>query len=297
MIQGNNCPSIVILQENVSYYLNYGQHYTATVTTTSGGNKLLNITLINNFESLLVMTDLNPTVDLVYYRVRPTKMLHGELIKEIVESAGMTVNNASITTSNALLPVYAALSIPKYDETDFEYYLNYLQHVLESTFGHVSLNNNFELVYSLFTDPVSTNEITDTEILKDTFTTSIDYQDIISQIIAYNPHANSVEFVDKTGTSLKSLKSQYLHGFSRTIRFQHCLEDITTRLAQMLEYRSNRVAKYSMDTATKNLDSKIGDDFKLNKSGLLGELTKQVKLIGIDKRSNMTSIILTDLGV
>jgi len=296
-IQGNNCPSIVISQNAISYYLNYGQHYTATVITTSGGNKLLNITFNNNFESLLGMTELSPTIDIVYYRVRPTRMLHGELVKEIVESAGINVNSASIVASNLLLPVYTSLSIPKYDENDFSDYLSYLQHILESTFSYVALNNNFELVYSLFTDPTSIDEITDTEIILDSFFTTIDYQDIVSQIIAYNPHANSVEFVSKTGTSLKSFKAQYLHGFSRTVRFQHCLEDITSRITQMLEYRSNRVAKYSMDTASKNLDSKIGDDFKLNKNGLLGELTKQVRLIGIDKKSNMTSIILTDLGV
>lgn len=296
-IQGNNCPSIVIVQDSVAYYLNYGLHYTASVTITTGGNKLLDITLVNGFETSLGMTDLDPSADVVYYRVRPSRMLHGELVKEIVETAGLVVNSASVTNANALLPVYASMSIPSFDEIDYEDYYKYLQHVLESTFSYVSLNNNFELEYALFADPTSSDEITDTEILLDSYMVKVNYKDIISQLIAYNPHANSVEFVDKTGTSLKSLKSQYLHGFARTVRFQHCLEDITGRISQILKYRSNRVAKYSIDTATKNLDSKIGDDFKLNKVGLLGELTKQVKLIGIDKKSTMASIILTDLGV
>jgi hypothetical protein len=35
----------------------------------------------------------------------------------------------------------------------------------------------------------------------------------------------------------------------------------------------------------------------LNKSGLLGELTREVKLISIDKDSTQSTLILTDLGV
>lgn len=297
-LQSNNCPSILIRHEDIVHYCMYGRDYTATVATTSGGNKTLDITFSTSLEATMGWaTPLDPSSDEVYFRVRPAKIYHGDLLKKITESVGLIVNAASITAINAALPVYSALSIPKFDEVDYDSSLFYVEHVLESVFGYIYLDNNFELVYELFTDPSSTETITDTDIAKGSYSVRIDYQDIISQLIAYNPHANSNEFVAKTGTSLESKTAKCLHGFSRSTRFQHCLEDITGRLSQILKYRSNRSAKYLMKTITKNLDSHLGEDFNLVKSGLLGVSSKQAKIISINKGVNSSSLTLTDLGV
>lgn len=296
-IQSNDCPSVVIYKNSIVYYCFYGRDYIANVTTTTGSNKLLDIEFTTTLEGNLGITALDPTIDAIYYRVRPTILKHGDFVKKIIESSGLICNNASITAANSLLPVNVSFSIPKFDEGDYGNYYNYLQEVLSSTFGYVYLNNSFEIEYKLFQNPTSTNQITDTEILLDSFGINIEYQDIISQIIAYNPHANSEDFVSKTGTSLRSIKTEYLHGIVKTTRFQHCLEDITSRLSDILNFRSSQLVTYQMETGTKNLDSEIGEDFNLVKSGLLGENSKQVKLISIEKGSDKSTIILTDLGV
>jgi hypothetical protein len=295
-IQGNNCPSLVVSQDNNLFYLQYGRDYTATVTTTSSGNKLLNITLVNDFETPLAMTPLDPSSSTLYYRVRPSIVKHGAAIKMLLDKSGMPTNASSFTTADTDYPINVNFSIPNVYESDYENYIKYIEELLASTFGYIYLNNNFEFAYKLFTTPSSIDEITDGEMLKDSYSLQIEYQDIVTQIISYNPHCNSEEFVAKTGTNLKNIKAGYLHGFFNTTRFMHYLEDITTRLPDILNYRSNRSTRYIFETAVKNLDTQLGDDFLLSKSGLLDGETKAVKIISIDKYTLKTQVIATDLG-
>lgn len=296
-ITSNNCPSIVILQNGLKYYLQYGRDYTATVTTSSSGNKILDITFVNDFETPLTMTPLDPSVDVVYYRVRPTILKHGATIKLLLDKAGMPTNASSFTTADTNYPINVNFSIPNVYETDYENYIKYIEELLSSTFGYIYLNNSFEFAYKLFTTPSSIDEITDAEVLKNSYSLQIEYQDIVTQIITFNPHCNSEEFVAKTGTNLKNIKAGHLHGFFNTTRFMHYLEDITTRLPDILNYRSNRSTRYAFETAVKNLDTELGEDFLLSKDGLLDGETKAVKIISIDKYTLKTQVIATDLGV
>lgn len=295
VVTSNNCPSIVVYQDQVAYYCQYGRDYTATVTTTSGGNKYLTITFANNFEANHAgMVDLNPQGDRVLYRVHPAIKKHGDILKLILEKSGMTVNSASITAANASLNVNAAFSIPYFDENDFKSYYSYIQDILKSTFGFIFLNNSFEIEYKLFSTPSSSTTLTETEILKDSFSSNIEYQDITTQLIAYNPHFNSSDHVAKTGVSAESNKAIHLHGVTNVDRFIHVLEDITGRINDIMNYKSNRSAKYNLETATFNLDSEIGDEF-LVETDLYGLTQESMKIIAISKQKNKASLILTDL--
>ena len=299
IIVTNKAPSIVIQQSATTFhYCLYGRDYTATESTTSGGNKYLKIDFVNNFEanhSGLVILD--PTQHKVLFRVKPdqTNILHGSVAKFLLEKAGLTVSSSSVTTSNTTLAVNANFSIPQFDETDYAEYYKYVQLILESALSYLTLNNSFEIEYNLFDVPSSTDTITDTEILEGTFETDIDYKDIITQIIAYNPHYASTEATSTSSSSETSLKAEHLHGINRTVRFRHVLEDIGAVLEDIIAIRAERMATYSFETKTKNIDSILGDEFLLSKSGLLGgDSSKSIRILDLQKGAYKTKVKVSD---
>lgn len=296
----NKAPSVVIQQNATTFhYCLYGRDYTATESATSGGNKYLKITFTNNFEanhSGLVALD--PTQHKVLFRVKPdqTNIKHGSVLKFLLEKAGLTVNASSVTTANTSLDVNANFSIPQFDETDFHEYFKYIELILSSALAYITLNNSFEIEYKLFSAPSSASEITDTDILEGTFETEINYKDIVSQIIAYNPHYSSPEATSTSSDSESSLKAQHLHGVNKTVRFRHVLEDITGRIVNIMKVRRERYATYNFDSKIINIDSILGDEFLLNKTGLLGgDSTKSVKVMELQKGIERTQVIATDL--
>lgn len=301
-ILANNCPAIVIDNFDGTYYPLYGRDYTAAITTTTGGNKYLQITFTNNFESSLSMATLDPGNMTTYYRIRPdtTNAKHGSVLKLMLENAGLTTLASTFTTANTDLAVNCNISIPSIFESDFGSYVKYIQDILKSTLGYLTINNSFEVEYYLFVAPAGTVTITDTDILENSPRIEIEYRDIVSTIIAYNPNYASDEAIedvnDTPSKTLSSNKAQYLHGINNTIRFVHSLESINARLPEILNLRSERRATYFFKTKTLNLDSIIGNDFILSRAGILGsEATKNLKVIGIQKTQNDVQLILTDL--
>ncbi len=296
----NKAPSLVIQRDasNVHYCL-YGRDYTATESATSGGNKYLKITFTNNFEANHTgLLAIDPTQHKVLFRVKPdqTNIKHGSVLKFLLEKAGLTVNSSSVTTANSSLDVNANFSIPQFDESDYSEYYKYIELILSSTLAYITLNNSFEIEYKLFSTPSSTTQITDTDILQGSFDTEINYKDIVSQIIAYNPHYSSPETTATSSDSETSLKAQYLHGVNKTVRFRHVLEDITGRIESIMKVRRERYATYEFDSKIINIDSILGDEFLLVKSGLLGgDSSKSVKIMEIQKGIESTQLTATDL--
>jgi len=296
-VESNSCPSLVIAGPETKFYPVYGRDYTSSVITTSGNNKKIQVTFIDNFEANHVGLDcLDPTIHFVGFRVHPVSMKHGECLKYLLEKGGLEINAASFASADLLLPVNVNFSIPTlFESGEPSAYLEYAQLILSSSFGYLTLNNYLELEYKLFQAPSSSLIISDTEILKDSFDTEIEYSDIVSEIIAYNPHCWSGE-MPLNAKTLTNPKAYYLHGIDKIERFIHCLEDMSTRLADILAVKSERLASYNFKTKTINLDSRIGDDIKLSNSRLLGESsTKDCKIVSINKTSNSSTIKAIDL--
>ena len=296
--------SIVIVDENDAvYYLLWDRDYTVSDATTANGNKLRTVTLADNFEANHAgLTALDPTQHVVYYRVKPdiTNGQHGSILKELLEAAGLTVDSASITAANTAFNVDANFSIPNYDEEDYKKYYDYVQDILKSTLGVIFIANDFEIEYVLLDAPSSTSDITDIQIIKNSFNISLEYQDIVSQIVAYNPHYSSIEATDDTSASpsasATSNKARYLHGINKTIRFVHVLENMTDKITELIAIKAERFANYKFSTVALNLNSEIGDDLRLNKTGILGgDSTKELTIIGISKTTNKATITASDL--
>lgn len=304
-IKANNAPTIVILDttDNSQIYPLYGRDYTATVSNTNGGNKNVKITFVNNFETNHSgITTLDPSIHEVYFRLRPdtTNAKHGSVAKTIMEKVGLTVNAASVTTANTTLATNCSFSIPFRDESTYASYLEYLQMILKSALAYVTLNNSFEYEYKLLATPSSTDDITDTEILKDTFDIEIDYADIKNEINAFNRHLiSSEQAVDSSNTPwavASSVKSKHLHEVERLLELEHVLEKFNDKVTDHINLLSNRKATYVFETKTVNLDNIIGDDLRLSRTGLLGDVsTESVKIVGISKKSNVVKLITKDL--
>lgn len=304
-VLANDLPSLVIKSsvDNSDFLLIYGRDYTASVTTTTGGHSLVKVTLEDDFESNHVgITALDPGEHFVFFRIRPdiTNAKHGSVVKKLLESAGLSVDSASVTTANSTLDTNANFSIPQVRAHDYGPYTLFIERVLKSTLGAIRLNNNFDIEYKLFETPSSTDEITNTDILSGSYKTSVDYKDIVTKIIAFNPHFNSSEQdIDPLNTPFatsENTKSAHLHAIENVNRFQHYLERMDNKISDHINVLSERRAIYSFRTKTPNLDSLLGDDVKLTRSGLLGDDTsRSVSILEISKKPSGVDLICSDL--
>ena len=297
VIEANNCPTIVVVDGNDYYYPNYKTDYTATVETTAAGNKYVRITFADNFESGLSMPILDPGVMQVRFRIRPntTDAKHGSVAQLLLEDAGLTVNTTDISNANTSFAVDCAFSIPFYDEIDYAEYFRYLEELCKSAFSFIYLDNDFKIGYKLFTTPSSTDTITDTDILENLYNIEIEYKDIVTKIIAYNPHYSADDVNDDSGQTQENVKSRHLHGVDKTTRFRHVLTDYTNKIDDIINVRSERLALYSFTTKLLTMDSEIGDDFLLSKDGILGnDATKNVKILALEKAATRTRVLTSD---
>ena len=303
-IEGNNCPTIVIRDgsADTTYYPLYERDYTATVTATDGGNKYLKITFTNNFEATLSMATLDPSNHRVFFRVKPdqTNGTHGKVMKTLLEKTGLTVNSASITQADTDLSANANFSIPLATEGQAGDYLTYVEKLLTSTFGFLVLNASFEVEYNIISTPSGTDTLDGGNIVDGSFSTQVEYRDISYKIVASNPHYNDEELTrDSSNTptiSSSSGKARYLHEVEDTLTFEHVLEKFNDSITRILNYRSNRTAKYTLSTVSRNLDNNVGENLTIQRDGLLGNSsTKEVFILSLNKSTNKVDIIATDL--
>lgn len=306
-------PVLILVDENgIFYHLMPELDYSTTVTTTSGGNSLVSITLVNNFEARLVPANgfdatfsgpLDPTRHRLYFRLRLAASAyakHGDVLSNIMTIAGLSVNSSSFSAANTALPVNCAMSIPYYDESTFRPYLDYVEDILASTLGFVALDASAQATYALLAAPSASDGTDDHIVLADTgLSITVDYSDIVTGIIAYNPHNASVGAIagSPSPNATKTSKlARYLHGIVNDVQFRHVLETITGRIDQILAARSNRRATYVFNAATRYLNAKIGDDAQLTTGFLLGSDTaRSVKIVGLDKSADQVAVQGIDL--
>lgn len=281
----------------------YERDYSITEVSTSGGNKFIKITFVNNFESnhsSMSGFPLHPDTYRLYFRSSNTvNSSHGEFVQTILEKCGLTVNTASITQADSDLSAKCRFHIPNFDESDYKTYLAYLQDILSSVIGYVKLNTDFEVEYQLLETPTSTNERTNSLILDGSFRAGIEYGDIQTTIIGYNPHNDNQSALDAGNSpsqSSTSYLSRYLHGFDNITRFRHVLDSFVDAITRHIKIKSERRVLYNFDTATEDIDTEIGDNLLIESNKVLGsDGSVQIVVTGITKSSGKTSIEGTDL--
>jgi len=303
-LEGNDCPTIIVYEESTDTRLvcRYNRDYTASTTTNAGGTTYLRVDFVNNFEANFGVSALDLSKQKIYWRVRPdqTNGGHAEVLKDLLDKAGLTTNSASFTSAQSSLDVNANFTIPFHDESDYGSYIEYAEKILASTFGYLTLNNSFELEYKLFQTPSSGSAVTDTDILENSPSIEIDYDDLIYSFIGTNPHYDSSEAKADSNNSpsvtVTSNKSRYLNEIENTFKFEHVLEKFNDVATKIAGFRAERTAKYLIDTKSINLDNNVGDDLEIIRDNILGgESSKQVKIISISKQTRRVQIITTDL--
>jgi hypothetical protein len=314
--------TIVDTTTGESFFPLENRDYTLNQTTTSGGNKYVSVTFANNFEANLVsmetrtaMATLTPDRHKVYYQVSTATegvdSKHGTVLQAMCEDVGLEVDAASFTAANTALDIRVMCSIPYFDQADYGNYRDYVEDILKSTLGYLRLNENLEVEYSLFGSPTTGETYDETYTLADSLFIDVDYNDIETQIIAYNSHDSGYSKADESArtdvpewdsaTRLSSqtaenLKAVHLNGISKTTRFRHVLDDFSDLIQDHIDIKSYRRAFYRFKTAVKAAAEEIGNSLTLENSKVLGGTGSQdLLVVAVDKSTESITIEATDV--
>lgn len=314
-------PAIALVIRDASgneYWPRYTLDFTVAAVTTSGGNKYYAVTFVNGFETAgtsphaynagvgtsydggatKALTLLDPNVHKIYWRVRPsvTNASHATVLTNLCTAAGLTVNATTFTAADAAFTANVLLSIPYFDQKDYGAYLDYAQTLLGSTLGFLSVNAAGQAEYKLVTgNAAAAVAKTDSDVWD--LSADVDYTDIVTQIIAYNPH----DFADistaaSSATSSESALSKYLYGIKRTTQLRHVLDRISTRLATHLAVKSKPLIYYRMASATQDLTAALDDDLTLTHGiALGGSGSNNMSVTALDKNLDRVAIEAVDL--
>jgi hypothetical protein len=309
-VQTNQAPALVIYDTRTGqrYFPCYDYDFTYSITTTSGGNKYMEVTFNDGFETATSggtrnhtnMSVLHPSVHTVGFRVEQatasSATTHAVVMQTMLEAAGLAVNAASITAANSALTANASFTIPYYNQAEIGSYLEYCQDLAFSTLGYVAQNNSQEIEYVLFEAPAASTEI-DTNLTEQrSVKVEVEYQDIVTEVIASNPHRPDDSDSALTFATASSNKAKYLHGFEQRKYITHLLDDITGRIDTHLALLSQRRATYEFTTATELITAELGDDLTLSSNQVLGGSgSTNLKIISMDNNATKTIVQATDL--
>jgi len=284
-------------------YLEWITHY--TIETNDG---IRCIRLVDDFEGTLALTGeiangINPDNEIIFRAWNHDSVQHGDVVQDLLESVGITVNSSSITTANAT-EFECNFTSPFWDSDKNESVQDILSKLLKSTLGYLSINSSFEIEYKLFADPNPSTDITEAEFLFSSLIQEIDYKDIYSSIEFRNPHGESI-FNDRSKlarieriaeSAIDTSRAKYLHGIDKTKRIEHIVLDMTNSKTKLAGILSKRRATFDLSTKGINFSSIIGDDFNIVSSKIIGDDgEKEIKIIEIEKKANETKIKGVDL--
>ncbi len=298
----NPKPSMAVLIKNPAdsdgfYTALYGRDYSLSTTTTSSGNKLHKITFVNGFESGfefgLVMTNLNPATMSVHFRISHNDQGISYNLRKMLSKAGFTsIQSSSFEIFDDSLALVTRFHIPNIDEDNYNDYLKYFEDFLSACLGYIYINSSFSVAGNVLTIPDSTSVRDSTLILDGSSNGEFEYQDIATQIIPYNPHADDND--NGNEISVKSDKAKYLHGIVNTNRFKHPFENLTDRIDAHMSLKSNRNATYNFEVATEDIDSSLGDDILLD-NNIVPIGSRSAKIISLEKSPGKILVEASDL--
>jgi hypothetical protein len=294
-------PQVWVVRNNsASWLLQPITHFSEPSSTSTDGNTRFYINFLVNFEASTVpaMGVLNPETDRVYARIVPGQAdsYHSDVLKYIIQKAGFSVDTTSFNLAKTDLASEVMFSIPETGGGEPGTYESYIANILKSTFGYLFINEDESIGYAIFKEPSSTNEITKTEIIDETFEAVINYDDLANQIQFQNTDATYREIADFNNVFVENQDRGYLDSAIIYETFTHVLYDITDRTSEILNFKSKPQITYNLEVKGKLLDAKIGDDILLKTDGLIGDKTEvAVKIISIDNGVGSTRISAIDL--
>ncbi len=269
------------------------------------------ILFTDNFEDnyILAATDqVNGILpdDIVEFRAWNNDDLnHSIVLQEVVESLGLTINQDSFDDA-ALEDIETNFTLPYWGSDDMPSVREVIQNLMASTFGYISINNDFEIEYHLLGRPSPTESITENEFIKGSLRQEIDYRDIYTNLEFTNVHELSV-FNDPrlTGRVTISERQEYFydrgrfyHNLNKSKSLKYVIKDIyNTGMGHIISFAlGNRKLTITLDTKGFNFESIVGDDYSIESSKIVGDDgVKDIKILSIDKTPTQTTISGIDL--
>jgi hypothetical protein len=290
------------------YNLIPGPHYNTDVDSLG----VLRITLANNFEADFGGPPGSPLAELspdtkIFYRVKDTKnMNHSLILKEVLESAGISCDTTSFNSA-AATEMKTKFSIPYFGDTGFPSLRTIVQDFLNSAFGVLSVNNDFSVEYDLLESaPSATDEVDQNSIIDNSLKQEIKFSDISTELFFENIHHDreldnhgvSIPFVSPT--FFKENAAGYLHGVKNPKEISHLLDEITYVIPVVLikNVLKNRRNTITFSTKGANFESIIGDDIKVRSDKLVGApdvLDIDYKIFSVSNNKKETVIRAIDL--
>jgi hypothetical protein len=272
-------------------------NYLVSNTATSGGNNTVKITFFNNAEANFNVTNpIDPNTGDIQFKISTGQQNHATVLKDILETAGCTVNSASFTAAASASASNVSFSIPFINEAEYSPYLVYVQKILESMLGYLKQNDDNNISYHLLEAPTGTTTRND-EYFISPVSQNIQYQDLITDIVAKNEHLPVFGSAVVSGTS-QSTKARYLHELNKSFTLNHVLTAETDgsilRQSQILAVKSNRRSELTYNTETIDLETIVGSEQTIETEILSGG-TKDIFVTSVSKSEDRTQVSGSDL--
>jgi hypothetical protein len=268
-----------------------GLDFTTTINTLASGNKYMTISFVNNFETAVdggaqlrhaAMAYVDPAKIRLYYRVSQSGTnspnAHATALEEIITKAGLDTLSSTFTQANSDLYADCAFTIPLANSDRVESARFYCQQILKSTLGYLTFDSDGQANYGLLAAPAAGGTTISDDNTSGS-TTKIDYGDLVSEIIPYNIH-----YPNTDTTSTASAKARYLHSGDAKLRFEHVLDDISSRIDDSLTFKSTPQTIYSFKGVGFELIEEIlGGDLDATLEEIVGaSTTKDIKIISLE---------------
>ncbi len=322
---------INIVQNNVTYKALYKRDYTVNY---AGSNDTCQFTFETTLEANLTMPNTLGVTDrvsgTVYGRVNDLTlggpsfgansvatnnianpvMIILDLLKRNLLVSDSDIDTATFTAAYAARTSVHGLAIPKGNSESFPSYQDLLSDLLQATLLQLVLNKDGMWALKIVAPIVSYDYlIEDDEILKNSFSASYKYSDLVSEVtIEYklkeapddpNQFSDSVESI-----TVSSDTAKYLHkaSKSKTIRTSFIFDTDATVLANRVLFAlSDRYGEVSIKAKARFFETEIGNVIEISRDKLPGfDYTREVLhqrdvvVLGVDKSLDSVSITATD---
>lgn len=236
------------------------------------------------------------------FRFSPAnEMTHGEALKFIVESAGMTTNASSFSQADTDLSANVSITFPLEMSSSFDSYLSACQAITSSTLGLLRLNESREVEYKVLKNPslMAVDHYRTTDNMINGETNSLcEYQDILTRFSFENPQLFGLSEMANSGSFsvVDVAKAKQLHRVEKSKIIKHYLTNISTRKTSIAGYLSSPTVEYTLATASEDLSANLGDVVQItnNASASANETVTGI-ITSIDHGASKTTIKINEL--
>lgn len=299
-------PVVIISQNGVNYYLKAIRDYTCTVWTQGD----LQITFVNNFEASYGMAPLNPDEDTIYVRFwnDSASSQASSIVQDLIDFAGVPTETSDFAPDQVIgyewPDPYLSFNVPSPQETNYPTFRELLEMCLSSAMAFVYFDDNGNIRYKSFLDPIKPSDITVNESGSDPlnelsektsndFNATFDFYDSFSGIkvegLTRNSYQNGKELYTYLAVKkLNNTNKQFTHSSCIDTDTYIDIGDFYSALNLMM---CSRRVTYSVSAFSPHFGIFLGDDLYVNRT----KLAEMMRIIGIQKSEKQINFKLLDL--